>query len=74
MMLSQNFKLKASPEEGQSPQQKDKQRGKRKAKKFLKIPKRRRSICEGKIEEFEEPERYIRSPVQVNAHRKPKSV
>ena len=50
------------------------QRGKRKAKKFLKIPKRRRSICEGKIEEIEEPERYIRSPVQVNAHRKPKSV
>ena len=58
MMLPQNFKLKASPEEGQSPQQKDKQRGKRKGKNVFKKTKRRRSICEGEIEEIEEPERY----------------
>ena len=51
-MLPQNIKLKKSPEEGQSPQQKDRQRGKnRKA-------ERCRPTCEGKIEEIEEPERY----------------
>ena len=52
MTLPENIKLKTSPEEGQSPQQKDRQRGKnRKA-------ERCRPRSEGKIEEIEEPERY----------------
>ena len=68
MMLPQNIKLKASPEEGQSPQQKDKQRGKKTEK-----PKDPGQHVRERLKRLKNP-RDIRSPVQVNAHRKPKSV